>query len=73
MRCTVCGGELKLLKTDPPLRVGDATIVILKDLPALQCDQCPEYLLEDPVLERVDQILTTVDSGAELEIIRYAA
>lgn len=73
MRCTVCGGELKSTKADLPLRVGDATIVILKGLPTLQCEQCPEYLLEDSVLERMDQILATVDSGAELEIIRYAA
>jgi hypothetical protein len=35
--------------------------------------KCPEYLIEDAVLRRVDDILARVDSGAKLEIIRYAA
>jgi len=35
--------------------------------------QCPEYLIEDAVLRRVDAILAQVDGGTELEIIRYAA
>jgi len=48
-------------------------IVILKGLPVLQCASCPQYLLEDAVLARVDQILSRVDGGIELEIIRYAA
>jgi hypothetical protein len=47
--------------------------VILKSLPVLQCRNCPEYLIEDEVLGRVDQILGRVDMEAEVEIIRYAA
>lgn len=50
-----------------------STIVILKGLPVLQCWRCPEYLMEDAVLRRVDEILARVDGGTELEIIRYAA
>ena len=48
-------------------------IVILKDLPVLQCNNCNEYLLHDPVMKRVDEILEKVDTAAELEVIRYAA
>jgi len=47
--------------------------VILRNLPVLQCRNCPEYLLKDEVLSRVDEILGGVDTGAEVEIIRYAA
>jgi hypothetical protein len=39
----------------------------------LQCESCSEYLLEDNVLRRVDEILAKVDPAAELEIIRFAA
>jgi hypothetical protein len=39
----------------------------------LQCASCPQYLLEDAVLARVDQILRQVDRETELEVIRYAA
>ena len=73
MRCTVCGGELTASKTDLPFKVRETSIVILKNLPVLQCGSCPEYLVEDGVLSRVDQILVRVDSTAELEVIRYAA
>jgi len=69
----VCGARLKPLVTDLPFRVSETTIVILKDLPVLQCDNCAEYFLEDPVMGRVEEILDKVDSAAELEIIRYAA
>jgi YgiT-type zinc finger domain-containing protein len=73
MRCEICGGELTAIKTDLPFKVREPGIVILKGLPVLQCANCPEYLLEDAVLARVDQILGRVDGGIELEIIRYAA
>ena len=73
MRCTVCGAELEPTKTDLPFKISDSAIVILKSLPVLQCVKCPEYLIEDPVLRRVDELLARVDGGTELEIIRYAA
>ena len=73
MRCTVCGAELRTTNTDLPFKVNDTAIVILKSLPVVQCVTCPEYLIEDGVLRRVDEILAGVDGGTELEIIRYAA
>lgn len=73
MRCTFCGGELRATKTDLPFKVSGTTIVIFKGLPVLQCVKCPEYLIEDAVLRRVDELLARVEGGTELEIIRYAA
>ena len=73
MRCTVCGGDLTPTRTDLPFKVTETAIVILKALPVLACGRCPEYMIEDDVLSRVDDILARVDSSAELEIIRYAA
>jgi YgiT-type zinc finger domain-containing protein len=61
------------LITDLPFKVSEATIVILKGLPVLQCDNCSEYLLDDLVMSRVEEILRNADAAAELEIIRYAA
>jgi YgiT-type zinc finger domain-containing protein len=73
MRCTVCAAELMATRTDLPSKVRETSIVILKNLPVLQCANCPEYLIEDAVLRRVDEILTRIDSDAEVEIIRFAA
>ena len=73
MRCTVCGACMERVTSDLPFKTTDHTIVILKSLPLLQCGNCAEYLIEDEVLSRVDEILATVDGTAELEVIRYAA
>lgn len=73
MKCTVCGAELKAVRTDLPFKVAERSIVILKDLPVAQCGGCPEYLIEDDVLRQVDEILARVDATTELEIVHYAA
>jgi len=73
MKCAVCGAELEPGTTDLPFKISDASIVILKGLPVVQCTNCPQYLIEDHVLARVDEILAKVEGDTELEIIRYAA
>jgi hypothetical protein len=73
MKCGVCGAQLRLAHSALPFKVSEQTIVILKELPVWQCENCAQYLLEDRVLSRVDTILARIDSTAELEIIRYAA
>lgn len=73
MRCGVCGAQLTPMRTDLPFKVRDTGIVILKDLPVLQCGCCPQYLIEDAVLAQIDSILARVADGTELEIVRYAA
>jgi len=73
MKCDVCGSELRMTMRDFPFKARETAIVILRDLPVLQCGSCPQYLLEDSVLTRVDVVLTRVGSEAELEIVSYAA
>jgi YgiT-type zinc finger domain-containing protein len=59
--------------TDLPFKRGDKSVVIIKDLPVLQCENCAEYLIEDAVMAAVDRILGAVSEAAELEVVRYAA
>lgn len=73
MKCHICGSEMKPMITDLPFKVSHRTIIVLKDTPVLQCQGCSEYLLEDLVMGRVDELLEKADSAAELEILRYAA
>jgi len=73
MRCEVCGAELVASTTDLPFKIREPGIVILKGVPVWQCVRCPQYLLEDRVLARVDELLRGVDRGIELEVVRYAA
>ncbi|HEX7184631.1 MAG TPA: YgiT-type zinc finger protein [Thermoanaerobaculia bacterium] len=73
MRCHVCGSEMEAIRTDLPFKLNEKTIVVLRNLPVLQCTSCAEYSIEDSVFAEVEAILSRVDSSAELEVIRYAA
>ncbi len=73
MKCVVCGAALRSTTTDLPLKVSDRTIVIVKKLPVLQCDGCIEYLIDDAVMARVEELLSRVDRSIELEIVPFAA
>ncbi len=73
MRCTVCGAQMRPITTDLPFKLSEERIVILKQLPVLQCETCREYLIEDAVMARIDLMLARTDSTAELEVLRYAA
>lgn len=73
MKCRVCGGAQHSAITDLPFKVSETTIVILKDMPVIQCSNCSEYSIDDAVMEKVDRILESVDHSAELEVIRFAA
>ena len=55
------------------VKVTDRTIVIVKDLPILQCERCSEYSLEDATFAKVEQMLAQADKAAELEIVPFAA
>ncbi len=72
MNCRICGGKLESVITDLPFKVRNNSIVIIKKLPLLQCKNCNEYLIEDAVMEKVDEILARVDQTAELEVLSYA-
>ena len=61
------------ITTNLPFKMSEERIVILKQLPVLQCGACREYLIEDAVMARIDALLARTDSTAELEVIRYAA
>ena len=73
MKCGVCGAKMARAVSDLPFKTSDHTIAILKGVPVLQCGNCGDYLLDDVVMSRVDEILSGVAGAAELEVIRYAA
>ena len=62
-----------MTRTDLPFKVTERTIVILKQMPVMQCDRCSEYSIEDAVFARVEDLLRTADTSVELEIIPFAA
>ena len=73
MICRICGAEMQETITDLPFKLGDKNIVIVRDLPVLQCSTCPEYLLSDPVMEKLEAIFAEMNRQSELEIVKFAA
>lgn len=73
MKCTICGAGMEPILTNLPYKLSEEHIVILKQLPVLQCRACHEYLIEDAVMARIDTMFERADETAEREVIRYAA
>jgi YgiT-type zinc finger domain-containing protein len=74
MKCVLCKhGETRPGEATVTLQRG-ATTVILKGVPADVCENCGEYCLSDEVAGQVlERAEAAVGSGAEVEILRYAA
>jgi len=64
---------LENIFSDMPFKVSNESVVIIKRLPVLQCPNCEEYLIEDPVMQKVEEKLSKVSVTAELEILKYVA
>ncbi|MBH0185091.1 MAG: YgiT-type zinc finger protein [Nitrospira sp.] len=73
MKCRVCGALMRAAVTDLPFKLSDRSIVVIKGLPVLLCENCTEYMLEDRVMATVDQILDGADDVSELRVVKYAA
>jgi YgiT-type zinc finger domain-containing protein len=74
MTCTICkNGTTHPGHVTVTLQRGDTT-VILKRVPADVCANCGEYYLSIEVTAQVlERAETAVKSGAEVEILRFAA
>ena len=74
MSCIICrNGKTKPGEVTVSLQRGDTT-VILKRVPADICENCGEYYLSSEVAAQVlEKAEAAVKSGAEVEILRFAA
>jgi len=74
MKCAICKqGEAHPGEVTVTLQRGESTI-ILKDVPADVCENCGEFYLSEDITEQVlSRAEEAVKSGAEVEILRFAA
>ena len=74
MSCVICrNGTTRHGSVTVTLQRGETTF-ILKQVPADVCDNCGEYYLSSEVSAQVLQRAeAAVKSGAEVEILRFAA
>jgi YgiT-type zinc finger domain-containing protein len=64
---------MKSIVTDLPFRVDRSVMIILRDLPLLECSKCGAHALEEEVMERVHEIVGRLRSPSHLEAVLYAA
>ncbi len=64
---------MEILRTDLPFKLENHRIIVVKGIPVEQCSSCGEYVIHDPVMERLDLLFESMDDAAELEIRRFAA
>ncbi|HEX9883130.1 MAG TPA: type II toxin-antitoxin system MqsA family antitoxin [Desulfobaccales bacterium] len=74
MKCVICKeGQTAPGQATVTLQRGETTI-IFKNVPAEICQNCGEYYLSEIITEKLlTRSEAAVQSGAELEILRFAA
>ena len=74
MKCVFCKqGRTNKGTATVTLERGKTTVII-KEVPAEICENCGEYYLSDVVTEKVQNLAAqSVQHGAEIEVLKYAA
>lgn len=71
MKCHICGTPMTRAVSDLPFRVDRSVMIILRDLPLLECSKCGAYALEETVMERVHEIVQKLRSPSHLDAVLY--
>jgi len=71
MKCFICKGDMINKKTNYILDL-DGSIIIVKNVPSLVCDQCGEVFYENEVMKRIEKIVDLFKNAlAEIAIVNY--
>ena len=68
-KCFVCKHNVIKPGTTNKMFETDGRFIIIKDIPALICENCGEIYFETEVIKRLEEILS--NNPSELEIISY--
>lgn len=73
MKCFSCKADMKKSTTTHFVDL-KTCIVIVKNVPCLECEQCGEKYYSDEVAQRLDEIVQTVSSlMTEIAVIDYSS
>ncbi len=71
MKCFTCNAEMKQATTTHFVDLKKCMIII-KNVPCLECPQCGEKYYTDEVAERLDEIVNSIKSlMTEIAIVEY--
>jgi YgiT-type zinc finger domain-containing protein len=73
MTCVICKDTLRKGVINYSVDRG-AQFLLIRDVPALICDQCGESFIDDKVYSKIEKIIENArQSNVEIEVLRYAA
>ena len=72
MKCYFCKGSLENGFTSHVSEIGES-VIFIKNIPCLKCDQCGEVSYIGSVYERIEQIVDSLRSSVtEAAIVKYS-
>ncbi len=71
MKCFMCKGDMINKNTNYILDL-DGSIIIIKNVPSLVCDQCGEVFYENEVMKQIEKIIDLFKNVlTEIAIVNY--
>ena len=71
MTCFMCKGNMEDKNTTFMVDL-EGSIVIIKNVPCMKCEQCGEVVLSAATVEKIERILQTVEKAvAEITVVNY--
>jgi YgiT-type zinc finger domain-containing protein len=72
MKCPLCKAGMTKSKTSLPYEIGEDSLIVIKDVPAIVCGQCGEFFIEIHTVRIVEQMITTAkENGFRLGFVQY--
>jgi YgiT-type zinc finger domain-containing protein len=74
MSCFLCKGKMSSGYATHTVDLGDNGIIVIKDVPAMICDQCGEVWFDGTVAREIERIVNTIENTitTEVAIVKYA-
>ncbi|NOX87524.1 MAG: type II toxin-antitoxin system MqsA family antitoxin [Calditrichaeota bacterium] len=74
MKCPFCKSELKSGKTVLTFQMGSNRILVVKDVPALICEQCGEESIDIETSKNVEKLVhKALSDGISMGFIEYTS
>ena len=72
MKCPLCKGNMLSGKTNLPYELDREKIIVVRDVPALVCDQCGDAFVEIDILRKVEEVITMAEqNGITMAFVEY--
>ncbi|MBQ3266198.1 MAG: type II toxin-antitoxin system MqsA family antitoxin [Ruminococcus sp.] len=71
MKCIECGGEYT--ESTKSHVVDSESLIIIRNVPCLECNQCGDTVYTDTVIRRLDEIIDSLKSFlGEIAVVDYS-